>query len=123
MKVLRPLLALVAVAVALILAIPAWDGIGAATDETSRRIFLVGWVVAVAVVAAGIASVPLLSRYALPLTVQHVVIGIVVGLAIGTTDWATLHFAGWWQLWWTVPLLLTYAGHLITLRGSSRTRP
>lgn len=118
MNVLRSLLALLAVAVAVILVVLAWDGIGAATDETHWRIFLVGWVGAVAVMAAVI----FLPHSALPLAVQHVVIGIVVGLAIGTTDWTDLSMDGWWQLWWTVPLLLSYLGFLVTRWRRPRTQ-
>jgi hypothetical protein len=115
MNVLRPLLALVAVAVTLILAILAWDSVGATTSEISWRIFLVGWVGAVAVIAAGSATA------ALPLAVQHIAVGLVAGLAIGTTDWTNLSLGEWWQLWWTVPLLLFYASLLVASRRSSRT--
>ncbi|WP_279387493.1 hypothetical protein [Rubrobacter taiwanensis] len=43
-----------------------------------------------------------------------------IGLAVGTTDWGALQLAGWWQLWWTVPLLAGYVSRVILLRRSSR---
>jgi hypothetical protein len=121
--VLRPLVALTAIVVVIALVVRTWNDTGAATGEIPMRIFLVGWAAAAVVISAGFVSVGLVSRPVLPLAVQHVAVGLVIGLAVGTTDWTTLHLAGWWQLWWTVPLLLVYAGLLITLRRSSRTRP
>lgn len=129
--ILRPLVVLAAITVAITLVVGAWDGgTAAATGEVPMRIFLVGWAVAAVVISIGFLFAGFVSRSGqpvahsvLPLAVQHVVMGFVIGLAIGTTDWTVLRFAGWWQLWWTVPLLLSYAGLLITLRRSSRTRP
>ena len=120
---LRPLVALAAIVVVIALVVGTWNDTVAATGEIPMRIFLVGWAAAAVVISAGFVSVGLVSRPVLPLAVQHVAVGLVIGLAVGTTDWTTLHLAGWWQLWWTVPLLLVYAGLLITLRRSSRTRP
>lgn len=119
---LRILPAGAAVAVAIILVALAWDGVGAAADETSWRIFLVGWAGAVAMMAAGFAVTLLSPRSALPLAALHVVIGLVVGLAIGTTDWTALSLGGWWQLWWTVPLLLFHVGFFATIRRRSGMR-
>lgn len=125
----RLLVALVAIAVAVTLVALAWGNTGAATGAVSMRIFLVGWSVAAIVVLSESLFAGLASRYGqpaprsvVPLAVQHVAVGSVIGLAIGTTDWTALRLAGWWQLWWTVPLLLSYAGLLLTLRRSRRTR-
>jgi hypothetical protein len=125
-----PLVFLAVIIVTIALVVLAWDGAGAATGEIQMRIFLVGWAVAAVVVLAGLLFARPVShlgqavlRSVPSMAVQHVAVGIVLGLAIGTTDWATLRLAGWWLLWWTIPLLLTYAGHLITLRGVSRTWP
>lgn len=119
---------LVAFAVATILVISAWNDTGAATGEIPMRIFLVGWAVAAVVIAAGSPLAGLTSRRGrpvpgsvLPLDAQHVAVGLVIGLAVGTTDWTALRLAGWWQLWWTVPLLLAYTVLLGTLRRSPRT--
>lgn len=127
---LRPLVVLAAIAVAITLVVWAWDGTGAATGEVPMRIFFVGWAVAAVAISAGFLFADLAARHGQPvsrsvppLTVQHLVMGFVIGLAVGTTDWTSLRLAGWWQLWWTVPLLLSYAGFLITLRRSSRTWP
>lgn len=126
--ILRLLFAIAAFAVAAVLVAGAWDDAGAATGKLPTRIFLVGWAISVGVISTGFASAGLLPRHGrpasrpiLPLAVLHVVVGLVVGLAVGTTDWTTLRLAGWWQLWWTIPLLLLYAGSLIASRRSSRT--
>lgn len=128
--ILRPLVFLAATIATIALVVLAWDSTGAATGAIQMRIFLIGWAAAALVVLAGLlfagpASRPgqRVLRPAPSLVVQHVAVGAVIGLAVGTTDWTNLSFAGWWQLWWTVPLLLTYAGHLIPPRGLSRTRP
>lgn len=129
--ILRLSVALVAIIVTIALVVLAWAGTGAATSAIQMRIFLVGWAVAaVVIVLAGLLFAGPVSRPGrrvlrlMPsLAVQHVAVGVVIGLAVGTTDWTDLRLAGWWQLWWTVPLLLAYASHLITLRRSPRTRP
>jgi len=120
---LRPLVAIVAAVAATVLVAGNWDKTGAATGEVPMRIFLVGWAVAAVVILSGFAFASLMHRPVLLLTVQNVAVGFVVGLAVGTTDWTALRLTGWWQLWWTVPLLLAYAGLLVTLRRSSRARP
>lgn len=124
----RPLVVLAAIAIAITLVVLAWDDAGAATGMIQMRIFLVGWAVAAVVVLAGLLFAGPVSRpgdrvlRSVPsLAVQHVAVGVVIGLAVGTTDWATLRLAGWWQLWWTVPLLLAYASLLVPSRRSSRT--
>jgi len=126
--VLRSLGVLAAIAVAIVLVVVAWDDTGSATGEVPMRIFLIGWAVAAVVILAGFLFADLsprrgepVFRSVLPPAVPHVVMGFVIGLATGTTDWTALRLAGWWQLWWTVPLLLSYAGLLIILRRSSRT--
>ena len=122
--------ALAAIAAAIILVVLAWGDTDAATGAVPMRIFLVGWAIAAVVGSADFLAAGLVSRReqpmsgpVLPPVIQHVVMGFVMGLAVGTTDWTSLRLAGWWQLWWTVPLLLSYAGLLITLRRSSRTSP
>ena len=124
------LVTLAAIAAIITLVVLAWGDTGAATGTVPMRIFLVGWAVAAAVVSVDSLFAGLVSRRgqpiprpALPLVMQHVVMGFVIGLAVGTTDWTSLRLAGWWQLWWTVPLLLSYVGLLITIRRSSRTSP
>ena len=114
---LRPAVALAASVVAVILVATVWNDDGAATGEVSMRIFLVGWAVAAVVMSVGVVS----SRSVLPLAVLHVTMGVVIGLAIGTTDWTALHLAGWWQMWWTVPLILVYASLLVRVRRSTRS--
>ena len=111
--------------VAVVLVAGAWDETGVATGQGPMRIFLVGWAVAAVVILSGFAFAgpgPMRRPVLLP-AVQHVAAGFVVGLAVGTTDWTALRLAGWWQLWWTVPLVLAYAGFLVTLYRSSRNRP
>lgn len=121
--ILLSLATLAAIIVAIALVVETWDDTGAATGEVPMRIFLVGWAVAAVVISAGLAFTGLVRRPVLPLAVQHVAVGLVIGLAVGTTDWTALRLAKWWQLWWTVPLLLAYASLLITLQRSPRTRP
>lgn len=96
-----------------------WNDAPAATGEVPIRLFLVGWAVAAFVVSAEFAF----GRSVLPLAVLHVTMGLVIGLAVGTTDWTDLHLAGWWQMWWTFPLILVYVSLLISLRRSTRTPP
>ena len=114
---LRHVVALAVSVVAVILVATVWNDDGATTDVVSMRIFLVGWAVAAIVVLAGV----VLSRSVLYLAVLHVTMGLVLGLAIGTTDWTDLHLAGWWQMWWTVPLILVYASLLVRVRRSTRS--
>ena len=78
---LRPVVALAASVVAVILVATVWGGDGAATGEISMRIFLVGGALAAVIVSAGV----VFSRSVLPLAVLHVTMGLVIGLAIGTT--------------------------------------
>ena len=124
---LRVLAALSVTAVAAALVFMAWGSTETATSEVHGKIFLVGWAVAAVVIAAGFLITDLASRprglaaHAVSsLTAQHLAVGFVVGLAIGTTDWETLRLAGWWQFWWTGPLLLAYGGLLGRSRRSSR---
>jgi hypothetical protein len=120
---------LAAITVAITLVILAWNDTAAATGEVPMRIFLVGWAVAIVIVWDGFPFTELVSRReepvyrsVLPAAVHHVAVGAVIGLAVGTTDWTDLRFAGWWQLWWTVPLLLAYASRLRSLQRLSRRR-
>ncbi|WP_273843774.1 hypothetical protein [Rubrobacter calidifluminis] len=94
------------------------------------RIFLVGWAVAaVMTVAVRLLSGTISRRdgrgsgslTAMELS-YHLVVGCAVGLAIGTTDWSNLQIVGWWQLWWTVPLVLGYLGNLAALRRRRQGR-
>ncbi len=94
------------------------------------RIFLIGWAAATVVVLAGLLFAGPASRPGRRVlrpspspAVRHMAVGGVIGLAVGTTDWTDLSLARRWQLWWAVPMLLAYAGHLIPPRGLSRTRP
>jgi hypothetical protein len=121
--ILRPLVALAAAVVAIVLVAGTWDDTGVATGQGPMRIFLVGWAVAAVIILSDFAFTGPMRRPVLLPAVQHVAAGFVVGLAVGTTDWTALRLTGWWQLWWTVPLLLAYAGLLVTLRRSSRNRP
>lgn len=91
------------------------------------RIFLVGFAVGAIVIVAGSSLVKLLACHGqlvlasnLPMTLQHLAMGMVLGLAVGTTDWTNLSLVGWWQLWWTVALLLLYIAFLAQLRKASR---
>jgi hypothetical protein len=123
----RPLVDLAGVAIAITLVVLAWDNTAAATGDVPMRIFLISWAIAAVIIWDGFPLTALVSRQeepvyrsVLPVAVHHVAIGVVIGLAVGTTDWTNLQFAGWWQLWWTVPLLMAYASRLATLRRSSR---
>lgn len=126
--ILRLLASLVVIAVAIALVVLAWNDSGAATGDVSMRIFLVGLVVGAVIISTGFSFTNRVFRRGqatprpvLPLAVHHVVMGFVIGLAVGTTDWTDLRFAGWWQFWWTIPLLLLYASLLIKLRRSVRS--
>lgn len=122
---------ILALTVATSLVALAWNSTGAATGLVQMRIFLVGWAVAaVMTVAAGLLPAGTISRRdgrgsgsltAMELS-YHLVVGCVVGLAIGTTDWSNLHIVGWWQMWWTVPLVLGYLGNLAALRRRRQAR-
>jgi hypothetical protein len=124
------LVSLAYIVVAMALVVSAWNDTGAATNEVSMRIFLVGFAVGAVVIVAGSVLVEKLSRHGqsalvsgLSLTLQHLAIGIVIGLAIGTTDWANLRLAGWWQLWWMVPLMLAYVSLVLARRRVSNGNP
>ena len=115
---------ILALAITMGLVALAWNSTGTATGIVQMRIFLVGWAVAaVMTVAVRLLSGTISrrdsrgfgSQTAMELS-YHLVVGCVVGLAIGTTEWSNLHIVGWWQLWWTVPLVLGYLGNLAALR-------
>jgi hypothetical protein len=109
------------------LVVGTWNDTEAATNVVAMRVFLIGWALAAVVI---VAESPLATskshdgqgrrRGEFFPTAQHVAMGLVLGLAIGTTDWTSLRLIGWWQLWWTVPLLLAYIGFIGTLWRSSR---
>lgn len=123
---MRLVLALVAVVVAVVLVVATWNDARAA-DVVSMRIFLVGWGVAAAVfvsfsfVDGAFGDGRSASRSAALAAVLHMTAGLLIGLAVGTTDWISLQLNGWWQLWLTVPLLLLYVALLANLRTTSRT--
>ena len=121
--ILRPLVALAAAVVAIVLVAGTWDDTGVATGQGPMRIFLVGWAVAAVIILSGFAFTGPMRRPVLLPAVQHVAAGFVVGLAVGTMDWTALRLTGWWQLWWTVPLLLAYAGHREIGRSRDLTTP
>lgn len=129
---LRPLFELAWVALAITLVVLVWNDAAAATGEISWRIFLVGWAM-----AAIIPSVESLlndlvylrgqerAERRLPPAVHYMVVGMVIGLAVGTTDWTDLPPTGFRQPWlqpWllTVLLLLVYANDLVRLRRHTR---
>ncbi len=130
--IVRALGDLAGIALAITLVVLAWDDTGAATGDVPMRIFLVGFAVAAIIIWIQLPfpftflvsrreqPVP---RLTLPPAMHHVAMGAVIGLAVGTTDWTTLRFAGWWQLWWTVPLLIAYSSLAITRQRSSRGEP
>lgn len=127
----RPLIDLAGVALAIALVIVAWNDTGAATGEVPMRVFLVGFAIAASVIWVGSSFAGpqssrhgrSVSRSVVPPSVQHLVMGIVIGLAVGTTDWTSLQLAGWWQFWWTAPLLLAYVSLLVIRRRASGSRP
>ena len=85
-SVVRPLVVIVAAAVAIALVAGTWSDAGAATDEIPMRIFLVGWAITTVVILSGFVFAGLVRRPVLPTAVQHAAVGFVVGLAVGTTD-------------------------------------
>jgi hypothetical protein len=122
-----PIVDLAAIALAITLVVLAWDNTAAATTDVAMRLFLIGWAVAAVIVSVGIPFTGgvsgwgrSISRSELPPAVYHVLVGLVIGLAAGTTDRGALQLAGWWQLWWTVPLLMAYVSRVILLRRSWR---
>lgn len=122
---LRLLASLAVIVVAIALVVLAWDDTGAATGDLPMRIFLVGLAVGAVIISTGFSYTNRVLRrrqtslsMVLPMTVHHVVMGFVIGLAVGTTDWTDLRFAGWWQFGWTVPLLMVYVSLLVARRRS-----
>lgn len=127
---LRSLVDLAGIALAITLVVLAWNDTGAATSDLAMRIFLVGFAAAAIIIWIQL-PFPFtfhlsrrgqsVHRSVLPLTVHHVTMGVVVGLAIGTTDWTDLRLTGWWQFWWTIPLLIAYSSLLFSRRRFSRS--
>ncbi|AHY45605.1 Hypothetical Protein RradSPS_0322 [Rubrobacter radiotolerans] len=96
-----------------------------ATGRVQMRLFLAGWGLTAVLLAAGFlfggfGRQRSGSRPALPSGVYSWATGVVVGLAVGTTDWSAPSFVGWWQFWWTVPLLAAYLGLSGALRRDRR---
>jgi hypothetical protein len=83
-----------------------WDDAGASTSVLHHRIFLLGVALVWAVVAVTLALVPWWGQVRTWLIAAHLLImGLYIGLAIATTDWADWTARGWWQGWWALPLM------------------
>ncbi len=89
------MVAIAAAVVAIVLVAGTWDETGVATGQGPMRIFLVGWAVAAVVILSGFAFAGPMRRPVLLPAVQHVAVGFVVGLAVGTTDRTALRLTGW----------------------------
>ena len=83
-----------------------WDDASASTGVLQHRIFLIGVGLVWTVVAVTLALVPWWGQARTWLIAAHLLImGLYVGLAIGTTNWTGLTMRGWWQFWWAYPLM------------------
>ena len=83
-----------------------WDDAGASTSLLYHRIFLMGVALVWALCALTFALVPWWGQARTWLIAAHLLImGLYVGLAIATTNWAGFPMRGWWQFWWAYPLL------------------
>ena len=86
-----------------------WDDARAARASASvlhLRMFLMGVALVWAVGAVTLALVPWWKQARTWLIAAHLlIIGVYIGLAIATTNWTGLTMSGWWQFWWTFPLV------------------
>ncbi len=86
-----------------------WDGsIGEVSVSLLHwRLFIVGYL---ATVFLHVSIWTLAPRWRLmserPMWAMVIVTSLLVGLAVGTTDWAAWTISRWWQFWWTIPLLV-----------------
>ena len=94
-----------------------WNEAGASTSVLQNRIFLMGTALVVAVVAVTLALTPWWEKVGAWLIAAHLVImGLYLGLAIATTDWTAWQMRGWWQFWWTPPLMSGQIQQVLRLR-------
>jgi len=83
-----------------------WNEAAASTSVLHHHIFLMGVALVWAVSAVTLALVPWWGQARTWLIAAHLLImGLYIGLAIATTDWADWTARGWWQGWWAFPLI------------------
>lgn len=86
-----------------------WDGsVGeVSVSPLHWRLFIFGYLVAVFLHASIWALAPRWrSMSKRPMWAMVIVTSLLVGLAVGTTDWSGWTISRWWQFWWTCPLLV-----------------
>lgn len=54
-----------------------------------------------------------------PIWIMVVVTSLLLGLAVGTTDWEAWTISGWWQFWWTAPLVAASIGLIKRIHQST----
>ena len=93
-----------------------WDDASASRSILHHRMFLIGSALVWAVVAVTLALVPWWDETRAWLIAAHLVImGLYIGLAIATTDWADWTLRRWWQWWWTYPLMAAQIQQVLKL--------
>jgi hypothetical protein len=104
-----------------------WDDASASTSVLHQRIFMMGVALVWVVGAVTLALVPWWKQVGAWLIAAHLVtMGLYIGLAIATTNWAGLTMRGWWQFWWAYPLLggqIQQVLKLLRARPDLPTRP
>ncbi|WP_273887266.1 hypothetical protein [Rubrobacter naiadicus] len=102
-----------------------WNETSSAVGLIQIRLFLAGW--AAAALAIVIAGLLLRSGRASLLrppleTLYHLLMGLELGLMVGTTPWEEgVRLAGWTQFWLTIPIFTGYVFTLFDLWQERRT--
>ena len=83
-----------------------WNEAGASTSVLHHHIFLMGVALVWCVCAVTLALVSWWGQARTWLIAAHLLImGLYIGLAIATTNWADWTARGWWQGGWAFPLM------------------
>ena len=99
----------------------AWDDAGASASLLHHRMFLMGVALVWANITVTLALVPWWGQVRTWLIAAHLLtMGLYIGLAIATTDWADWTARGWWQGWWAFPIL---GGQIQQILKLLRVRP
>lgn len=114
-KVLAAVFVLASVVVPILL----WSG-ATADSNVSLRVYLIGWATCGLLLAATVAVPKVRTDSTLAAPILWLGLGLLLGLAIGTTPWSDL--AGpVWQLWLTIFLVAGYV-HQLRIRSADGSR-
>jgi len=97
-----------------------WNELGGSVSLIHSRVFSIAWSAVGLMMALSVYLTPHWRQVGTRLVMANLVtLGLYLGIAIGTTDWANWPLDRWWQAWATVPLL---AGVLPLIRNIANSQ-